>query len=217
VVRDPTSCRRCGRPVRTRGWEVVDLLERPDLRAALASGSWATVRCAHCYVAQDRHLPLLVLHLSPEAPIVLGVSDEELTLEDPVAPSRDLLENTRLALGPRAHKLPAPVVAAPFDVLALAAGRDVAADVLASAQPSVLSRYDIFVGLLRESRPERRVNLARNRLLELFAIDDLRAVLEEVPELVGPEVLASLGDDLVRAADDEERLIAQARVDLVRT
>jgi CHAT domain-containing protein len=217
VVSDSTSCVRCGRPIRERAWEVVDLHERPDLRAVVANGSWVTVRCAECGFAQDRRLPLLVLHLSPEAPIVLGVSDEALILEDPMAPSRELLESTQLALGPRANELPGPAVAAPFDALAFAAGRDVAAEVLSSHQPSVPRRYEVFLDVLRGSRPQRRLNVARNRLLHLFTVNDLRAAFAEVPELAGPDLLATLIDDLDQAADGEARLIAQARVDLVRT
>jgi CHAT domain-containing protein/tetratricopeptide (TPR) repeat protein len=217
AVSDPNSCLRCGQAIRARVWEVVDLQERPDLRSALASGSWATVHCVGCGLAQGRRLPLLVLHLSPEAPIVLGVDDQALMLDDPMAPSGDLLERTQAALRPRASELPGPVIAAPFDVLAFAAARDVGADVLASRQVSVAPRYEVFVDILRASRRQRRLNVARNRLLTLFTIEDLRVAVAEVPELAGPEVLASLTDDLTRAADDEERLIAQAHVDLVRS
>lgn len=216
AISDPTACGRCGRPIGARAWQVVDLQERPELRATLADPTWASTRCAACGQPQHRRLPLLVLHLSVEAPVVLGVSDEELMLEDPMASSGDLIETTRLAVGDRQLDLPGPVVAAPFDVLAFAAERDVAADVLGSPG-SVPDRYQVFLDILRESRPERRINLARNRLVRLFRIDDLRAALAEVPEIVEAELLATLRDDLAHAADDEERLIVQARIDLVRT
>jgi hypothetical protein len=166
---------------------------------------------------------MLVVHLSPEAPIVLAVSDETLSTDDPFAGHWDLINGTYDALGPRRNDVPGPVMLAPFDVVATAAGRDVAADVTSAGAIAVpgdaeqARRYGVFVDMLRDSRAERRVNLALNRLLTVFAVDDLRAAFDELPELAGPEVRARLAEEVPRAQNDEARLIATARVELVRS
>lgn len=216
AVIDSSLCRGCRRPIGGLVWEVVDLKERPDVRARLAQDLTAEVACVACELRHRRSLPMLVLHLSPEAPIVLGVGDEALLLDDPMEPSRVLLETTRLALGPRVSELPGPVVAAPFDVLAEAAGRDVAADVLATVEDVAPPRYGTFIHILRESRPRRRLNAAYDRMWLLASIDDLRLALAEIPEMTSEELIARLNSELAAAADDEERLVRQARLELVR-
>jgi hypothetical protein len=126
---------------------------------------------------------ITVLHLSPETPVVLGVAEHELN-GDPFTTHRALLNQTYERLGRGARDAPGPVLLAPVDVLAHAAERDVVAD-MADAGMELPERYAMFVDMARGSRPERRVNMALNRLLDLSSIDDLRQALTDVPELAG--------------------------------
>ena len=221
---DTRACPRCGDTTGYRVWEAIDLGERPDLRSALASGEWLTVRCERCGSQRDRRHPLLVLHLSPEAPVVLAVPDEALAADDPFAGYWDLITDTYEALGDRRHELPGPVMAAPFDVVAIAAARDVTADVTSRRRPrgraleaaEARRRYRVFLDMLRDSRSERRINLALNRLAMLSSVDELRGAFAELPELTGSGVRDRLAEDVAEAGDEQERLIATARAELVR-
>ena len=222
LLSEPARCPACGRGWVPKGWAVVDLEERPNLRAALADDTWRTWRCPGCDAAIERRAPLLLLQLSPEAPVVLGVSDEELLADNPIEPHRELLDRTLEALGIRRHDIPGPVVAAPFDVLAFAATRDVAADVAADPQlpdapTETARRYRNFLQILRDSRPARRINVALARLLTLRSAEDVRAAFAEAPELRARAVRERLEQELALAGDAEERHIAQARLDLVVT
>jgi CHAT domain-containing protein len=222
LLSQPARCPACGHGWVPDGWSVVDVEERPELRAPLADDTWRTWRCPACDAAIERGAPLLVLLLSPEAPVVLGVPDGELLADDPIEPHRDLLDRTVEALGIRRHDFPGPVVAAPFDVLVFAATRDVTADVAADhelpdAPTETARRYAIFLQMLRDSRPKRRINIALARLLALRSGDDVRAAFAEVPELRERPVRERLEQELVLAGDAEERHIAQARFDLVLT
>ena len=166
-----------------------------------------------------------MLHLSPEAPVVLAVPDEALAADDPFAGHWDLINDTYEALGDRRHDLPGPVMAAPFDVVAIAAARDVTTDVRSRQRPRGRAleaaeprrRYRVFLGMLRDSRPERRINLALNRLTTLYGVDELRGAFAELRELTGSGVRARLAEDVAEARDEEERLIATARAELVGT
>jgi hypothetical protein len=200
----------------------MDLEERPDLRGELAEETWRIWRCPGCEAAIERAAPVLVLQLSPEAPVVLGVPDRDLLADDPIAPHRDLLDSTLEKLGIRRHDIPGPVVAAPFDVLAFSARRDVAADMVANPEAldapiETARRYRVFLDILRASRPERRINVALARLMALRSADDLGAAFVELPELRERGVRERLKQELAVARDDEERHIAQARLDLVAT
>jgi len=167
---------------------------------------------------------MLVLHLSPEAPVILAVPDEALAADDPFASYWDLINDTYEGLGDRRHDLPGPVMAAPFDVVAIAAARDVAADVSSRRRPrgraleaaEARRRYRVFVDMLRDSRPERRINLALNRLATLSSVDELRSAFAELPELTGSGVRDRLAEDVAAAGDEQERLMATARAELVR-
>jgi hypothetical protein len=108
LISEPARCPVCGHVCVPAGWSVVDFEERPDLQAELADDTWRTWRCPLCDAAVERRAPLLLLQLSAEAPVVLGVSDDELAADDPVGPHRDLLDRTVAALGIRRQEIPGP-------------------------------------------------------------------------------------------------------------
>lgn len=225
VVEYDLLCSRCQTSSRVRLWRVIDLEERPDLRSMVADGSWRFAACTGCSTEIEHDVPLLVLHLAGSVPIVLGVPEEALVLEDPVAPESDLLEHTRAALGSRLRDVPGPVLAAPFDVVKAAAGRDLDADVTAPSKRKyralgsrkLARRYRIFLNMARESSGERRVNLAMNRHLSILSIEDLRAAFVELPELAGEAVDGLLTANIRAAEDPEELHVAEARANLIRT
>lgn len=205
-------------------WQAIDLEERPDLREELTDPEWLRWVCDGCGAWNPRAEPLMVIALSPEAPVILGLPDEALEHDSPMAPYQEMTSAVEAAVGPRVRDLPGPVVLVPFDVLVVAAARDVAADAanppvadgLSPDEAEVARRYAVFLSEVRGSRPERRINLATNRLVGISSRSDLAQVFAEFPELSSSEVRQRLSGAVAAAQNDEERLVMQVRLDVAR-
>jgi len=105
---------------------------------------------------------------------LLAVSDQLLESDlDPIAESVGLLEEVRERLGDSLRDVPGPVLVVPFDVLALAARRDVAADAedtdaartALGLEGTLHTNYAEFLTAVNESRFTRRLSTALSNLV----------------------------------------------------
>jgi CHAT domain-containing protein len=221
---DSSPCSNCARPVGGVVWQVIDLVERPDLRAVLRDWAWFVVQCEHCSHEQQRRAPLLLLGLSPEAPALLALDDDGFEIADSVAAHRPLVDRTVAALGTRIREFPSPLISMPLGIVPIATTRDIAADVLSGVVPDpaevggeeLAYNYAVLLEVLRESRPTRRVNAVVNRLAVAATLDELREVVAEYPEASTPEVVAAFERDLDAATDESGRDAARMRIALAR-
>jgi CHAT domain-containing protein/tetratricopeptide (TPR) repeat protein len=207
-------------------WVAIDLVERPDLRAMLASGAVATIDCTRCGTRTPRTEPLLVTRLSPAAPVLLALPYSRLQGQrDPAAPSQPLIEEVYRRMGDETHEAPGPLLVLPFDVLAVAAGRDLAADVadIDSARAAIgregdrtPMNYMVFLADVHDSTPARRLNLAFHQLGEVHSAGELKRLVEDYPELATQAARDEVAAWLTRAVDDEERDVVRARLEMLK-
>jgi CHAT domain-containing protein/tetratricopeptide (TPR) repeat protein len=215
------SCTSCGSPFEDPVWVAVDLVERPDLRAMLASGAVGTLGCARCGARTPRSEPLLVTRLSSAAPVLLALPYELLGGGNPAASALPLVDEVFRRMGDEAGKVPGPFLMLPFDVLAVAAGRDLAADagdidaaraaVGGEGDPTAMN-YALFLQDVRDSTPARRLEVATHRLGAVTSAEELEQLAGEFPELVSRAARDEVEAWSARAVDDEERHVARARL-----
>jgi CHAT domain-containing protein/tetratricopeptide (TPR) repeat protein len=187
-------CPDCGHEDITQTWLVIDLAERPELREELRDAGAYRHTCPRCQHVRWREMPLLVLNLADSAPIALACPDEMLALDDPAASSSGLVERTRRVLDAEHRSLPGPLLPIPFDVLAVAVGRDIERDV---ADPDAAVRevmhdcgvdaaqqHAIFIGNVAGSLPLRRLEAALQVFWSVRSVADLERATKEHPELL---------------------------------
>jgi hypothetical protein len=157
---------------------------------------------------------LLVLNASPVAPVLLAGPREMFELDDPAAGSSALIERARRALDAEHRSLPGPLLPVPFDVLALALGRDLERD---ATEPDLAVRevedaaglvdgqlYRILMGDVEGSMSIRRLDAAMNAFWSISSPEDLERAVTEHTELVGKEARERLRSIIAQAtaADD---------------
>ena len=216
-------CADCGAAIGFR-WVVIDLVERPDLRAAVSSGEVFRRECPHCGAASVRTTPIFVLQMSESLPLVLAVPTDEIGMHaNPMESARSVIEPTRTRMGDRADALPGPIIVVEYEVLALAASRDVDADLAdpagASSRGAIPAElavaYEDLVAKLEQIRPRQRMLTAFYLLRSARSPGDLAALDAAYPELHSPDAdgyLARLHSD---AADDFSRAFAIAQREMV--
>jgi CHAT domain-containing protein/tetratricopeptide (TPR) repeat protein len=194
------QCPACGHVTAGLTWLAIDVRERPDLHAEFQERDAYMSVCAGCGEHLLRDRGLLVLGLAEAAPVVLGCSDEQLFLDDPVLPSAEVIDAVNAQLLSRGEELPGPVLVLPFAVLAIALSRDVDTDacdpqaaersVAADLGADAAELYAIFMGDVAGSSPARRMNAASHALFRVTSVEELRATLALYPELLTPEARA---------------------------
>jgi len=219
-------CASCRSPIDDPKWVAIDLVERPDLRTMLASGTVATIDCARCGSRMPRTEPLLVTRLSPAAPVLLALPYDRLQgHRDPAAAFQPLIEEVYGRMGAQAHEAPGPLLVLPFGVLAVAAGRDLAADAadIDAARAAVggegdrtAINYAVFLEDVRDSMPARRLNLAFHQLGEVRSASELERLVDDYPELATQAARDQVAAWLARAVEDEERHVARARLEMLK-
>jgi CHAT domain-containing protein len=225
ATRADVTCPRCGASAETTDWVAIDLVERPDLRPYLAAGEWIASTCPRCRGEIPRTERLLVTRLAPVAPVLLGLSYERLDVGgDPVTESAELIEDVRGRMGADVREVPGPLLVLPFDVLALAAGRDLEADAenvdaaiagVTAAVPALATNYALFLTTVRDSMFERRLGLALNNLLAVQSVGELAALFSEYPELATEQAHAEVAQWVEDADDDEERHVARSQLEML--
>jgi CHAT domain-containing protein len=192
VENTKAHCAECGHDFSRTEWTCIDLAERPDLLAALAKGGVPEQRCPRCLSNVPRARSLLVLRLNPVAPLLLGLRDEYLEHEIPPDEAKRILDAAQVALGPAASEIPGPYLRVPFDVLEVAARRNVESD-LAGPEAAVAAvddrdavlghKYGVFLRDVAASLTERRIVQALNMLLEGGTAETLADLFMRYPEL----------------------------------
>lgn len=215
-------CPRCAHSIEAAEWVAIDLVERPDLRPVLASGEWLSSGCDRCGERIDRTAPLVVTRLSPIASLLLALSYERLLAAgDPLEDSRALLDGVRTRMGSELRHVPGPLLLLPFDVLALAAARDIAADAtdirsmvaeIAQVDRALAENYATFLEVVNASGADRRLGHALNRLRAADSLNELRRLFYDNPELRTEEAHADLARRVHQAVKEEDRLIAQSQL-----
>ena len=155
-------------------WRAIDLVERPDLRAFLAEGTWAIITCPRCESAAPRTEPLLVTRMDPAAPVLLALVDEQQDSEEAIERLQPMLLQVQHYLGAARYGTPGPIVPASFNALTVAASRDLGLDVGdPGAADSVTADAGDYGRLLERIRGAREV-----RGIE-FALDQLATVTDK--------------------------------------
>jgi CHAT domain-containing protein/tetratricopeptide (TPR) repeat protein len=166
-----------------------------------------------------------VTRLSPAAPVLLALPYQLLLGgDDPAASALPLVDEVFRRMGDEAGEVPEPFLTLPFDVLAVAASRDLAADASdidaarAAAgdegNPTAMN-YALFLQDVRDSTPARRLEVATHRLGAVTSAEELEQLAGEFPELVSRAARDEVAAWIARAVDDEERDVARARLHML--
>ena len=153
-------CDTCDHVERRESWVVIDLVQRPDLRAKLAAGEVHVGLCPECGAPSNRITPLVVIRLSLALPVAVAVPhgmDFEAS-QEAVGPE---LAAVRDRLGAEGRDVPGPVLFGPFRAFQVAAERDLAED-LRRVDDLVDDEYrDLLVNVVA-SAAERAASCASN-------------------------------------------------------
>jgi CHAT domain-containing protein/tetratricopeptide (TPR) repeat protein len=218
------SCPSCNGSTEILTWIIVDVLERPDLQALIADGSVHTATCAFCRTTINRPDPILVIRLSQNAPVILGIP-EQADPQQMIEESEPLFQQARAALDRALRDVPGPVATASFETLSVAASRDLDRDL--SGRPSTYggqtgwlgetaSSYQEFLDQVRELAEHRRTHQALNHLREVTTLDELTALMATFPEVAAPRAESEMIAWANRASGDEESHVAASQLRLVR-
>jgi CHAT domain-containing protein len=190
-------CPSCGDAATSLVWLAADLIERPELRICLQDLAVYYPRCGACREVAVREEPLLVLGMAREAPLVLACPDHVLFTDDPAMSVQELIARVHTATREEHRAVAGPLLPVPFDVLAVALARDVDTDVTAldAAIESVREQYGesaaqrlgVFLGDVRGSQHQRRINAAHEELDQVGSANQLAALLDRFPELLTDE------------------------------
>ena len=221
------GCQGCRRTFAPLTRLVLDLRERPDLRAAFQTSDTYGAACPSCQRWNGRDMPLLVLEMARETPLVFACHDETLASVDPLSGSTLLLERVQHDLRVQRRMPAGPVLIVPFDVLAIAMGRDVDVDVadLRAACKAVKTthgreaarRYRIFLGDVVASRSARQLNTAMEALQPTSA-EQLQEILRRHPVLLTEAARERCRATIARAEDEGDELgvrIAVAQLEML--
>jgi CHAT domain-containing protein len=217
-------CGTCGTARGVPTWLVLDLHERPDLRHYLSSGEWTSTTCDVCGERSERSAPLLVIRLSPSAPLILAFPRKAFDDPDPVSPHTAMIDAARERLGDAARDVPGPLLAVPYEVVVVASARDLEADV---GDPDIAKReldlrapevrnYGLFLSDVRDSTPARRLQRAMGGILDLRQRDDLRELIHEYPEITTDDALQHI-DEWGQGGPPELAALAAAQIEMLRT
>jgi CHAT domain-containing protein/tetratricopeptide (TPR) repeat protein len=206
------SCPNCSHSWTVAEWTVIDCRERPDLVESLGRREILQHSCPRCASLTSREQPLLVVDLATRAPVIIGVSLA--ALETPGWPRTfdPVVNEVRTALGDRLRDMPGPVLRVPFEILPIAATRDVDADLVAQVdeddflpEQHHIHNYLAFLRDIRESDPQRRRGLAMNHLHAAESFEEMKDAVAEFPELRSAELLEDVSAVVATATDDEDR------------
>ncbi|CAM5651222.1 hypothetical protein SALBM135S_05118 [Streptomyces alboniger] len=199
-------CERCGRECEAPVWRVVDARERPDVLAAREPGL-ARVDCPGCGEGAYVDAPLLVLRPGAVAPLLLGLSIEELR----GGPSRSglaVLEEAARDGAFRDDVFEGPALPLPRGLLPVVLGRDLERDLadpaaayeqLAPEGQSTADNYGIFLQHLANHRTDARVERLLYAVLTSLP-DELDELLRTEPELTGGTRVRDAGREELDAA-----------------
>ncbi|MEV0120533.1 CHAT domain-containing protein [Streptomyces sp. NPDC050703] len=199
-------CEKCGRRCAAPVWRVVDARERGDVLTPPAR-SLAWVRCPGCGEGTDIGAPLLVLRPGEAAPLLLGLSVEELR-GDPSRAALPVLEEAERAGAFRENVFTGQVIPLPRRLLPVVLARDLERDLADTAsacaelapegQPTV-DNYGTFLHYLAADREDARVNRLLYAVLSSppDAFDEL---LRTEPDLTRGTKVRDAGRAELRAA-----------------
>ena len=220
-------CEGCRRALAPLTWLALDLSGRPDLRAAFQAPDAYGAACPTCKRWNLRPVPLLVLEMAAEAPLVFACHDDTLASLDPLSGSTSLVERVQHDLRVHRRMLAGPVLIVPFDVLAITMARDVDRDVVdvraacravkATHGREAARRYRIFLGDVVGSRPERQLNAAMEALQPTSA-EQLQEILRCHPVLLTEAARERCRATIARAEDAADELgvrIAVAQLEML--
>jgi len=196
-------------------WRAIDLVERPDLRAFLAEGTWAIITCPRCESATPRTEPLLVTRMNPAAPVLLALVDEQQDSEEAIERLQPMLLQVQHSLGAARYSTPGPIVPASFNALTVAAGRDLGLDVgdpgAADSMTADAGDYGRLLERIRGARDVRGVEFALDQLATVTDEAGLDRIIREHPVLLTAEARQAQAARADTAAHEIKHIQADAR------
>lgn len=210
VIRADWTCQDCGQTLALPTWEAVDCSEREDLVERLVDATLLRRSC-ECGGHLHRTSPLLVLGLHARLPVALGIGVEQ----PDAAQIEDLSARIWTKVASRRSEFPGPMIWTSMSALALAASRDLGADIRALANPEVVMPPD-YLELLHDIAATDEA-----RRLELVAVDFGRCRshedLDDLLSRAGNLDLLELADVVVQRTDptvEPQPLVASLALDL---
>src|SRR5579884_997497 len=221
-------CPACGHRHVASTWMVIDVSESTALRQTLERADAYQVTCPRCRHVHQREMPLLVVHAADVAPVLLACPDEMFTHDDPAAGSAAAIEQTQRILDAEDRWVPGPVLLVPFDVLAVALGRDLEGDladpdqaiqeIAAARGQGAGHRHGIFLGDVAGSLPLRRLEAAMHAFWSVRSAEDLERATTDHPVLLTEDArdrMRSIINQATAAGDDLGVRIATAHLALL--
>lgn len=215
------ACPGCDRVQEAPVWSILDAAERPEI-ITLGAPGLTFVACPSCAAQALIDAPLLLIRPGEALPLLLALGTDELGQSSPASGAR----LAAIASSERAghDDLVGPMIPLPRCLLPLVLIRDVAED---CADPTLAVEavhaagvtepfagwYETFLGLVRDSEPQRRAERALRLLLEVPPTG-LPDFLDSHPELGGATAL-SIVRERASAAPEEHRHVLQAQLRLV--
>ncbi|WP_309028607.1 CHAT domain-containing tetratricopeptide repeat protein [Streptomyces alfalfae] len=200
-------CERCGRACAAPVWRVVDARERADVLAPPATGL-ARAECPGCGERTDIGAPLLVLCPGEVAPLLIGLSLEDLR-GDPSRAALPVLEEAERAGAFRGNVFTGQAIPLPRRLLPVVLARDLERDLADTAsaceelapegQPTV-DNYGTFLHYLAANREDVRVNRLLHAVLSTPP-DEFDALLRTEPDLTAGTTVRDAGREELRAAE----------------
>jgi CHAT domain-containing protein/TPR repeat protein len=184
-------------------------MERPDLQRVGTTGKLTMLACRSCTHSFERNDPLLLSRLSPAAPILLAVSEEEYGKLLLPQRANDQLSRLWKDLGDDRWDVPAPLIGLRLSLVSLVCSRVLTEDFIdVQGATKEIARtegrwravqYRRFLEKLNETWPIRRIHRGLGRAIFIESEHDLREVIREFPELIDGG-----GLDHVRQSVEEE-------------
>jgi CHAT domain-containing protein len=214
----------CGHRYPLALWVAIDLVERPDLRATLADDATYVHLCVRCKLPFPREHALIATRLSHGAPVILGCGPTAMLHGDRTLGAAELIEHVteQVRLTPEPIAWPMVTILAP--ALTEAARRDVDADLedpaaaveeLAARSRALAAAYADFLQHVQATGPERQLQMAAARLHRAVTEEQLRAVIDDHPDVLDPTFADALAADILETSDPDQRLILEAEVRLL--
>jgi CHAT domain-containing protein/tetratricopeptide (TPR) repeat protein len=205
-------------------WVAVDLVERPELRSTLADDATYVHVCVRCKLPFPREHALIATRLSHGAPVILGCGPSAIKHGDRTLGAAELIahvtEQVRLTPAPIAW----PIVAILAPALTEASRRDVDKDLadpraavesLAGRSGALAAAYGDFLQRVLATEPQRQLQLAAARLHRAVTEEQLRALIDDHPEVLDPAFAAILSAGVAETPDPDQRLFLAAEARLL--
>ena len=205
-------CDTCDHVERRESWVVIDLVQRPDLRAELAAGEVHVGLCPECGAPSNRITPLVVIRLSLALPVAVAVPhgmDFEAS-QEAVGPE---LAAVRDRLGAEGRDVPGPVLFGPFRAFQVAAERDLGED-MSRVDDLVDDEYRELLVAVVGSAAERAASWASNCVRATNEEDDAVAVMTMFDEPTLRAASDLLRQEAASAPDPATAAFVRNRADL---